>query len=167
MSPGRSGSRCAMEGHKHSRREHGVGNKPLANDMASSKNNTQVTPRAFRRPCAEGQGGSGLDGVPPAWVTCLALTSLSLHSTHLGVCAPEQSWGQAGVEDGCLQSRVTDRLPVPLSPGSDSKRAPWQGKQPWRVWEVGWRCWADAVTEVEGTCSPQQLSLPTIPLTYS
>lgn len=60
-------------------------------------------------------------------------------------------------QHGCLQSRVTDKLPVALSPGSDSRRAPWQGK-PWRVWEVGWRGQDNALTVGEGTYSPEQIS---------
>lgn len=56
---------------------HGIGSKLLANHMASSKNNAWVTPRAFRRPCVEGKGGSGLDGVPPAQATLIQSRGIS------------------------------------------------------------------------------------------
>lgn len=33
--------------------------------------------------------------------------------------------------------------------------------------KVGWRGWTDTVAEVEGTCSPEQVSLPTVLLIYN
>ena len=75
---GRAGSRCAIRGqHCRGVAAHGMGRKPLANHMALSKNNTWVVPQAFRRPCAEGRGGSGLHQVPPARVMHPAQSSSS------------------------------------------------------------------------------------------
>lgn len=128
------------------------------------KNSAWVTLQAFIRRRAErgrawwGPTSSGDALCAELWVSSHPSFEVMPQSRAVGRLEQRMDAGKA----------VTLKPPVPLSPGGDSRRAPWQGTtEPWRAWEVGQRGQADAVTEAEGSCFPEQVSLLRVPLVWS